>query len=123
MRKILVAASISLVAALAAVPSNAAVNTVVAGPGAFAAGYATPRVVVANSQDSTFVNADPVGGAHNVVSDKLKANGQPVFASALVPAGGTAVITGLKGLAPGDYTFYCAPHKGTMTGTITVVAG
>ncbi len=121
MRKILIAASMSLIAALSAVPSQAAVNTAVAGPGGFQAGYATPKVLVVKSQPVTFVNAD--AAEHDVVSVRFKQGSTtvPLFKSNVIGTGETDPVVGLTLLPTGDYAFYCSIHPSTMKGTITIV--
>lgn len=64
----------------------------------------------------TFTNKDS-GAEHNAVSDMLDADGKPVFATKLLAAGESASITLDK---PGEYTYYCEPHKGFMKATIIV---
>jgi plastocyanin len=122
MRKIVLAASLSLVAALSATPSHAVVNTVISGPGAFVAGFAPPTVIAVSSQDSTYVNLDIE--VHNVVSVAKKPGSTtvPLFKTGNIGTGATAVIEGAKGLAVGEYPFVCSLHANTMKGTLKVVA-
>ncbi|WP_409344708.1 plastocyanin/azurin family copper-binding protein [Paenibacillus sp. MBLB4367] len=63
----------------------------------------------------TFTNKDKF--EHNAVSDALTADGKPVFATKLLATGESATITLDK---PGEYTYYCEPHKGFMKATIIV---
>jgi predicted lipoprotein with Yx(FWY)xxD motif/plastocyanin len=63
----------------------------------------------------TFTNNDTV--QHNAVSDLLKADGTPVFATKLLGKGESESITLTQ---PGEYTYYCAPHKENMKATIIV---
>jgi len=116
----LIALFVVAVAFSALSPARAAVNTVVAGPGAFALTYATPRVVLDRSAPSTFVNADPA--PHNVWSvatRKINNVNVPLFSSAVINLGETAPITFLPSVAAGDYEFFCTLHPG-MRGTATV---
>ncbi|SFL49671.1 Predicted lipoprotein with conserved Yx(FWY)xxD motif [Paenibacillus sp. 1_12] len=54
---------------------------------------------------------------HNAVSDKLKADGTPVFETKLLAKGQSESITLTE---PGEYTYYCDPHKDFMKATIIV---
>jgi predicted lipoprotein with Yx(FWY)xxD motif/plastocyanin len=63
----------------------------------------------------TFTNQDTI--KHNAVSDSLKADGTPVFETVLLGKGESASITLTQ---PGEYTYYCAPHKERMKATIIV---
>jgi plastocyanin len=118
MRKFLVAASLAAVAALS-VPAHAAVNTVVAGPGSFVAGFATTQVYVVKGQTVTFANADI--DTHDVRSTTVDANNNPLFKSALIGTG-TTEITGIDKLTVGrTYDFVCSRH-GNMKGKLTVQA-
>ena len=126
----------SMVAAMTAGAANnagAAVATVVAGPGAFQAGYATPVVVAPKAAPLTFVNGDIQ--SHNVVAlDKFlpkktakktawcKGYGAtkcPVFWSKTGPLGGNTAVEGLAKLKAGQYAFFCTIHPG-MKGTLVV---
>lgn len=128
----LVVAAAGLLPFAARVPAQAAAAVppaVIAGPGAFLAGFATPTVVAQPGAPLTFANADVV--SHNVVSTDLGpdtpacaaagfAVGQcPVFWSATIPAGQTAV-NGTENLVAGrTYAFYCVVHPVSMRGTLT----
>lgn len=63
----------------------------------------------------TFTNNHAI--EHNAVSDKLKADGSPVFETKLLAKGQSESITLTE---PGEYTYYCAPHKDFMKATIIV---
>lgn len=118
--KIMIAAALAGGMALAGTPSHAA--AIVAGPGAFAAGYPQPVAVTRAGTEVTFVNLDPLA-EHNVVSvEKKLVNGKlvPLFQSAMVAAGETAAVTGTATIAPGTYNFFCAPHPGSMKGQLIV---
>ncbi|HMC43483.1 MAG TPA: plastocyanin/azurin family copper-binding protein [Acidimicrobiales bacterium] len=127
------AAMVSAHAAVAVPP------TVVAGPGAFLAGYATPTVVAQPSAALTFSNADIA--PHNVVAldpaapvptdlygpdtPACAAAGYavgkcPLFWSATISAGQTGV-NGTENVAAGkSYSFYCTVHPFSMRGTLIV---
>jgi len=121
MRKYIAAAAVAVIATFAAIPGQAAVNTVVAVPGSALGGYATSIVVVNTAAPVNFVNLDATA-FHNVVSkDKKGSTNQPLFTSGAAIGPGVAEIEGLESLPAGDYDFYCAPHAGSMTGTITIV--
>lgn len=120
MRKVIAAASLSIVAILSAFPAQAAVNTSVAGPGAAIAGYATPVFVVVKAAPANFVNLDPLQ-PHDLVSVQKK-NGVPIFKTTAINAGQTVPIQGLATLPADDYDFYCSIHAATMKGTLTIVA-
>lgn len=96
------------------------VNTVVAGPGAFEAGFATTTVYVAPGSSVTFANGDFVG--HQIVSQAVDGLGSPIFSSPLTGSGSTSAVQGVSSLAPGTYSFYCSIHPSTMTGTLVVEA-
>lgn len=119
MRRIIVVVAVAVIAAMS-LPARAAVNTVVAGPGGFIAGYATPRLVVVKAAgDALFVNGD--FASHDVVS-RAKNGNVPKFQSDLINFGDSATIEGTSQLPPGDYLFYCTIHPDAMEGTLTVVA-
>ncbi len=107
-------------------------SAVVAGPGAFQAGYATPVSAVAPLGGLTFHNLDVP--PHNVVAldatgpdenpwcDPYPTGECPAFWSELVGAGETAEVVGVDALDPGTYEFYCTVHP-WMTGTLLVPPG
>ena len=117
MRKIIVVAAVAIVAAMS-LPARAVVNTVVAGPGAMIAGYATTIVQISKSAPANFVSADIA--PHDVQSDAKFTNGNPKFKSGVVANVGTSPIVGLATLPLGDYGFHCAIHP-SMKGTITLI--
>ena len=105
---------------------------VAAGPGGFAAGFATPVAVAPVGGPLTFVNGDIQ--PHNVIatSDFLpkkvakktewcKNYGKtkcPIFWSATVGLGGQAPVLGLENIESGaQYEFFCSVHPG-MKGTL-----
>jgi plastocyanin len=128
-RSIVALLTAGLVAAVAG-PAHAAVA--VAGPGGFAAGFATPVVVVAKGEALTFVNGDLP--PHNFVAvdaflskkdaKKTKwcsAYGKgkcPLFWSPSITAGESTDVLGLDRLEPGkQYAFFCSLHP-NMKGTL-----
>ena len=128
-RTIVGLAAASLLAALA-VPAHAAVAA--AGPGGFAAGFATPVIVVAKGEALTFVNGDVA--PHNVTAfdaflskkDAKKAKwcsafdkGKcPLFWSPTITAGEQTTVEGLDRIETGkQYTFICTLHP-NMKGTL-----
>jgi plastocyanin len=105
--------------ALGAGPAEAqAVGTpVLALPGAFQLGYATPVIVTQVGGMLVFVNADIV--PHNVciVYGPLDHR-----CSSTVGLGGTATDTPTGDLASGRiYEFFCSIHPDTMRGTLVAV--
>lgn len=130
MRRIIVGlAAASLITGLTA-PAHAALAA--AGPGGFAAGFATPVVVVAPGEELTFVNGDVA--PHNITAidaflskkdakkskwcsafDKGKC---PLFWSPTITAGEQTTVEGLDRIVPGkQYAFICTLHPG-MKGTL-----
>ncbi|MCZ8511307.1 plastocyanin/azurin family copper-binding protein [Paenibacillus filicis] len=63
----------------------------------------------------TFTNMDKV--KHNAVSDLLGADGKPVFETKLLAQGESESIVLTQ---PGEYTYYCQPHKAAMKAKIIV---
>jgi plastocyanin len=124
-------AAVSLVGLLAAPASAAAA---VAGPGGYAAGFATPFVVTAPGETITFANFDIA--PHNFVAadsflpkkltkkakwcsgfDKGKC---PTFWSQTINAGETTEVEGVDFLESGtQYAFFCTLHP-NMRGTLVV---
>lgn len=92
--------------------------SVVAGPGAQTAGYATPAVVTFTGGQLSFSNLDIV--QHDVTADAKGPDGKPLFQSKLIGLGETASVDGVDKLKPGqNYTFHCSLHPG-MHGTLIV---
>jgi polyvinyl alcohol dehydrogenase (cytochrome) len=85
---------------------------------AYAAGlnYATPAVGAASGDTLRFTNLDSVA-QHDLDSDT-----PGLFDSALIPAGGSELVTGVEKLPPGQYAFHCSLHS-WMHGVLTVAAG
>ena len=121
MRKYVIATAVAAVATMGAVPSNAAVNTIVAVPGSGVAGYATPRAVINRAAPATFVNLDAVTSPHDVTSVEETSGTppEPKIYTAVIDGGETATIMFRGTLTAGDYEYYCSIHQ-NMRGTITL---
>lgn len=106
----------------------------VTGPGGFAAGWATPAVVIAPGEAITYLNAD--AAPHNFIASeafvpkkaakKVKwCSGYdrgkcPLFWSETIGAGATTEVLGLERVVSGQqYAFYCSLHP-NMKGTLIV---
>ncbi|CAG7644459.1 plastocyanin/azurin family copper-binding protein [Paenibacillus allorhizosphaerae] len=76
--------------------------------------FAQPEMTIEAGSSITFTNKDAV--KHNVVSDAT-ADGKPLFETPLLGKGETFTLTFDK---PGEYTYFCAPHKSMMKGKIIV---
>jgi plastocyanin len=113
-------------------PNQADAAVIAAGPGAFAAGFATPVAVGTAAAPLTFVNGDIQ--PHNVIATANflpKADAKktawckgyaktkcPLFWSATVGTGGQTPVLGLENLESGvQYPFFCSIHPG-MKGTL-----
>lgn len=122
-----------LLVVLAAAPAGARVA--VAGPGAFAAGYATPVVITPAGGPVTLVNAD--AAPHNFiavdafipkkVAKKVEwcpnySKGKcPLFWSETIGAGEQTDVLGLERVVSGkQYAFVCTLHA-AMRGTLVVI--
>ena len=118
---------------LVAAPAGARVAA--AGPGAFAAGFATPVVVTTVGGTVTFVNSDVAShnfiAAEDYVSKKLAKKTEwcasyptgkcPLFWSPTITAGQQTDVQGLDLVKSGEtYAFFCSLHP-NMRGTL--VAG
>lgn len=92
--------------------SNAGIKNlrVVAPPAGVTAGYVTKLTVAQKGKTAGFLNLDIV--AHDVVSVARRADGQPLFKSALVGLGGATNIVGTAALPVGTYAFFCSLHPG-----------
>jgi polyvinyl alcohol dehydrogenase (cytochrome) len=101
-------------AALLVVPASAQA----AEQQAYAAGlnYATPAVAATSGDTLRFTNLDSVA-QHDLDSDT-----PGLFDSALIPAGGSELVTGVERLPAGQYAFHCSLHS-WMHGVLTVAAG
>jgi polyvinyl alcohol dehydrogenase (cytochrome) len=98
------------------VPSVGA--AIVAGPGAASTTYATPVMTTQVGGPLSFVNADLP--QHDVVSDELAPDGQPLFRSRLSGIGEVVPVEGLDRVQSGrQYGFFCSIHPG-MRGTLFV---
>ena len=126
--------AVAVTVALAGAPTDAAPlpvpSVVVAGPGGFLAGFATPVVLTVQGQELLFVNGDL--STHNVVSlattlKRVKAGSGSrwvrvrLFASRDVDKGGTGEVAGVQLLKPASYAFTCSIHP-SMIGTLQVQA-
>lgn len=76
--------------------------------------FAQPEITIEAGSSITFTNKDAV--KHNVVSDAT-ADGKPLFETPLLGKGEMFTLTFDQ---PGEYTYYCAPHKSMMKGKIIV---
>jgi plastocyanin len=104
-------------------------NIVVAGPGAFQAGYATPVALAGPGVGLTFHNLDlprhdvvahhAYGPDDNPWCEAYPAGACPAFWSPLVGLGESAEVLGLDQLETGVYEFYCTAHP-WMHGTLVV---
>ena len=124
-----------LVLAILVTSAPAAVAAVAAAvPGSFAAGFATPVVVVERGEKLTFYSADlpqhDFVALNSYLSRKAARRAKwcsgfpagkcPVFWSPRIGAGESTQVLGLNRVRPGkQYTFYCSLHPG-MKGTLVV---
>lgn len=132
--RILLAALTTALVALHAGTAHAVVA--LAGPGAYAATYATPVVVTAEGADITFVNGDVAEHTFTASEDflaKVAAKKAPwckEFAGKKCPLFHVQVSTGMAATVEGaellqqgeQYAFVCLFHP-NMTGTVVVVPG
>lgn len=119
--------------AMVAPSANAVV--VLAGPGGFAAGYATPATIAPVGGPLAFVNGDIQ--PHNVIAyedflpkktakktpwcKNYPAKKCPIFWSKTAALGGTAMVEGLENTETGgQYRFFCSIHPG-MKGTLITI--
>jgi plastocyanin len=126
---LLLVMTLALVIAGAA-PVRAAVAA--AGPGGFAAGFATPVVVAAEGEEITFINTDIA--PHDFLADGVfmprkaakkapwcsgfRRGTCPLFWTPTITAGETTDVSGIERLEAGEqYPFYCSRHPG-MKGTL-----
>lgn len=134
MKTIMIGAAIaSLFIAATAAPASAVVAA--AGPGGFAAGFATPVVIAPAATGVTFVNGDIQ--PHNVIANEdffTKKDAKkvewcksypktkcPVFWSDTVAVGEFTSVLGIENLTSGQqYSFFCSIHPG-MTGTLIAI--
>jgi plastocyanin len=103
-------------------------SVVVAGPGAFAAGFATPTVLTLEGQPLQFASADVA--PHNVrsratvlkrvkVGRTYKTVRVRLFSSSTIDGAGVAEVVGVSALKPGSYAFICSVHP-NMVGQLQV---
>jgi plastocyanin len=119
MKKFVVTAALSAALAAQINPAGAVVNVAVAVPGSFAAGYATPQLVLSKSAPATLINLDIE--PHDIRSTLKRPDGKLWFKSDVIGTGETAEIEGLATTPNGEYEFFCVVHASTMRGTATVV--
>lgn len=105
-----------------AVPADAAVNRVVAGPGSLFTTFVTPVVVARQGDAVTFSNYDVFQHdvTHEPAADGCTTNCLPRFSSGpAIGFGESALVVGVETLEPGTYSFMCAFHNG-MPGKLVV---
>lgn len=76
-----------------------------------------PTVTIAQGESLTFYNGD--SDRHNVTAASMGADGNPLFASATIGTGESAVVAGTRYLTTGTYGFNCTLHP-FMQGTLVV---
>lgn len=134
-RRRLVASTAIAIGLAITLTTPAQASVVVAGPGGFAAGYATPVIVAPAGGPLTFVNGDIP--PHNVIAaeDFLKKKVAkktdwckdyprkkcPIFWSETIAIGQTTEVLGLENTEPGEeYLFFCSLHT-NMQGTLVTI--
>jgi plastocyanin len=106
-------------ALLLALPALAlADQTITAGAGNR---FTTPDVTMDQGEKVFFRNGDLTGTKHNVQSDGVGPDGQPLFKSATIGSG-TTIVEGAQYLKTGTYSFVCTLHAPGMAGTLHVTA-
>lgn len=106
-----------------AVPADAAVNRVVAGPGSLFATFLTPLVVARQEEAVTFSNYDlfPHDVTHDPAEDGCTVDCLPRFSTGpAIGFGQSAPVVGVEDLEPGTYSFWCDYHQG-MPGKLVVL--
>ncbi len=81
--------------------------------------YTTTAVTIDQGERLTFVNNDLSN--HDVLSEKVGADGFPLFKSELIGVGKSSFVEGSQYLTTGSYGFLCSIHS-FMTGTLTVTS-
>jgi hypothetical protein len=66
---------------------------------------------------------DTIGTSHDVTSFERGPDGKPLFRSATISTGKTAVVRGTQYLPPGDYHFLCSVHGPGMDAMLHVGPG
>jgi len=132
MRRRAALVAVAAAVGLAATPTGAeplpVPSVVVAGPAAFAAGFATPVVLVTQGQALQFLSVD--AAPHNVrsrattlkrvkVGNRWKTIRVRLFSSSTIDGAGVAEVVGVTALKPGSYAFVCSLHA-SMTGELQV---
>jgi plastocyanin len=126
--------AIAALALVLALPTAASAGVAAAGPGGFAAGFATPVVVIEKGEGITFYNGD-VPQHDFVATDAFVPRRQakrtkwcsgfrrgrcPLFWSPKIGAGQSTAVLGLQRVKPGkQYGFFCSLHP-NMKGTLVV---
>jgi polyvinyl alcohol dehydrogenase (cytochrome) len=94
--------------------------TILAGPGAQAAGFATPAMLMPKGSKLLFQNLD--AAFHDVTARDAGANGLPLFSSDRMGTGQVTEVVGARKLKPGAYDFFCSVHP-SMVGELRVTPG
>jgi plastocyanin len=82
----------------------------------------SPRDVTMDQGEKLFFrHADLTSTKHNVQSDAVGPDGQPLFKSADITTG-TTIVEGAQYLKTGTYTFVCTFHAPGMAGTLHITA-
>ena len=81
--------------------------------------YGKAQFTIDRGTVATFQNNDPGIAPHDVTAVDSGTNGQPLFRSATINQGQTAV-NGTQSLAPGTYRFFCTIHPTQMAGELVV---
>lgn len=81
--------------------------------------YEPTPTAVAVGDHLNFTNED--AAPHDVVARATKADGSPLFSSAVITKGQTAPVNGVESLPPGNFAYYCTIHP-TMGGSLVVGA-
>lgn len=99
-------------------PAPGTGSAILTGPGAAAAGYLTPVMVVEQGGSLSYTNLDVV--QHDVVARDAGADGNPVFRSELASLGETVPVEGMDRTEAGEtYPFFCSLHT-NMRGQLIV---
>src|SRR5688572_28969133 len=94
-------------------------SQIVAGPGGFvfAGTYYTPAMAMLEGGSATFTNADIA--LHDVVAKEKRADGSPLFQSALIGLGASAPVRNVETAPQGVHEFYCSLHP-WMVGRLAI---
>jgi plastocyanin len=110
-------AALSLVLLGAASPAGAAEDPPDHVVATAAIRYLPPTITITAGDTLALVNLE--SALHDVVAVDRGADGEPLFRSAVVGAGGVTPVARVEVLQPSVYSFYCSVHD-TMTGLLTV---